>query len=219
MSLLNTIYRKQFEKKRKCNNVSEIPCKKARKKNPPLKDSHEIILEKVVDGGEIIKEKSFEVEVKNNYAIIYLNKDVKIIEKTTHNGYNCEGHLEEQSLNQINASVINFYQDGFIGRRCSMGRSDIWYRPWKIIRINHEHNEKPVFIGRLKNRSRLTGDGTLKSRYRNYNAFWYFESDYNLARKGFHPINVISGKKELKISFKDDKNTHIVSENIIIKDN
>ena len=243
MSLLNKIYRKQFEKKRKCNNVSEIPCKKARKKNPPLKDSHEIILEKIVDGGKKIKEKSFEVEVKYNYAIIYLNKDVKIVEENVMTCYE-NGYLARsfrKTLNdrksllkwrvQLDTSVIKFCQTSPRGQVASM-RGDVWRHPYKIIRINHDHDEEPVIIGRLKNRSRLTGDGELKNRYRNYNAFWYFEPHFDLldeidgVRLRVKHINVDhslwddirSRKKELRISFRDDKNTHIVSENIIIKE-
>ena len=49
-----------------------------------LMNSHKIIHEKVEDGGKNIKEKSFKIEVKYNYGIIYLNKNVKIVEETVH---------------------------------------------------------------------------------------------------------------------------------------
>ena len=122
--------------------------------------------------------KNLKLDVSNNYAIIRLNKNVKIEETSIYRGwYGCGlyGKSDSPEGVAIFGSIPGGTRDSLTGRH--------YHRPWKIIRIDHEHNEDPVLVGRLKNQTRLTPFGKVRRVTRSVTRsmrLWYFAEDMYL---------------------------------------
>ena len=122
--------------------------------------------------------KNLKLDVSNNYAIIRLNKNVKIKERgIDQSWYGC--CLYGKSYSPEGVAIFGSIPGG---PRCSL-TGTYYHRSWKVIRINHEHNEDPVIVGRLLNYTRLTPFGKVRRVTRSVTRsmrLWYFTEDIYL---------------------------------------
>lgn len=124
--------------------------------------------------------KNLKLDVSNNYAIIRLNKNVKIEERGIDPSW-CGCDLYGKSDSPEGVAIFGSIPGGpwfsLTGTH--------YHRSWKVIRINHEHNEDPVIVGRLLNYTRLTPFGKVRrgrvtrSVTRSMR-LWYFAEDIYL---------------------------------------
>ena len=122
----------------------------------------------------IIKEtiESYKHKIEN------LNKNVKIEERgIDQSWYGC--CLYGKSYSPEGVAIFGSIPGG---PRCSL-TGTYYHRSWKVIRINHEHNEDPVIVGRLLNYTRLTPFGKVRRVTRSVTRsmrLWYFTEDIYL---------------------------------------